>query len=101
MGKSGVMRPVRTRERRRWWYPAGFALAGLLSILGCSDADDVEPVEPVTDGLPESCNPLRSFGACLLPFPSAVFEEEDASTGSGYRVALTPEVMPKSATDEM
>ncbi len=37
---------------------------------------------------------------CLLPWPSSHFLEEDSTTETGYRVALTPEVLPTNQYDE-
>lgn len=48
------------------------------------------------DSLPASCNPIRSEGACLLPYPSAVFLDVDPSTKTGFRVALTSDHFPVS-----
>ncbi|MCC6213866.1 MAG: hypothetical protein IT376_03295 [Polyangiaceae bacterium] len=52
---------------------------------------------PPADGLPAACHPLRSAGACSVPWPSAHALREDPTTATGYRVALAPEGMPASA----
>jgi len=61
---------------------------------------DAKPKPPpsISDGLPASCNPLRMPGICLLPWPSAIYLDKDASTATGYRVALVPETLPTPAT---
>ena len=42
---------------------ASLLLAALLTLAGCSDGDVPGPAtEPEGDGLPESCNPLRTPG---------------------------------------
>ncbi len=48
--------------------------------------------------IPETCNPLGGQG-CLLPWPSAVYEVDDASTVTGRRVQLPIEAMPKNIDD--
>ncbi len=66
---------------------------------GCSDAEAASSPSPtgaVADGLPAECNPLRSAGACLLPFPSAAFLEADAASPTGQRVRLSAAVMPRN-----
>jgi hypothetical protein len=76
-----------------------FVLLALLAA-ACSDADTPTPgasgPDLPDDGLPASCNPLRTGGACALPFPSAVFQEEDAATESGMRNALVADVLPRN-----
>lgn len=78
------------------------ALVPLAALLGCGDETLSSPAPTPTpgipaDGLPASCNPLRADGACLLPFPSAIFLEDDASTATGLRVHLGPEMFPRNA----
>lgn len=47
-----------------------------------------------TSDIPDSCNPLGGGTACLLPWPSSVYLSPDASTETGFRVALPPGAMP-------
>jgi hypothetical protein len=70
-------------------------LAALLAAIGCSASTSPPTSTPaLDDGLPASCNPLRTAGTCLLPYPSAIYEAADASTATGYRVALVSETLP-------
>lgn len=70
-----------------------------LSTVACGGEDD--PARPALrlpdDGLPASCHPFRSAGTCGLPFPSSAYLEPDASTETGFRVALPSELLPASA----
>ncbi|MEZ4309179.1 MAG: hypothetical protein R3F14_14175 [Polyangiaceae bacterium] len=59
-----------------------------------TDTDPVPSEALPKDGLPDTCNPLRAAGACLLPYPSAVFAKEDASSPTGQRLDLTPDLFP-------
>ncbi|HLK46286.1 MAG TPA: hypothetical protein VKT18_09855, partial [Acidimicrobiales bacterium] len=47
-----------------------------------------QPVKGISDGLPSTCNPLRAPGICLLPWPNAIYLNEDHTTATGYRLAL-------------
>ncbi|MEJ7734749.1 MAG: hypothetical protein WKG00_36840 [Polyangiaceae bacterium] len=83
----------------------GRHLLVVLSLLaaGCSDADTPTPgptgPDLPDDGLSASCNPLRTAGACALPFPSAVFQEDDPGTESGIRNALVADILPRNDKD--
>lgn len=59
---------------------------GVLPDAGAPDAGAIEEIA-------ETCNPLGA-PSCLLPWPSAVYLEDDASTATGYRVALPEQAMP-------
>jgi hypothetical protein len=65
-----------------------FALATLA--LGCG-SDAAGPPEP-------ACNPLGG-SACVLPFPSGIYEKEDSSSASGFRVDIPTGVLPMNADD--
>jgi hypothetical protein len=69
-------------------------------LVGCSDDGVPSPASVIDvgieDGLPAECNPLRSAGACLLPYPSAIFLEPDASTATGQRMKLTSPMFPRN-----
>lgn len=72
-----------------------------LFVAGCSGNTNAPPgsegpPKGPQDGLPTVCNPLRSEGVCLLPFPSSAYLDEDASTETGYRLALDAEAMPQN-----
>lgn len=77
-------------------------LLSLVAVLAaaCSDADTPTPgptgPDLPDDGLSALCNPMRTAGACALPYPSAVFQEEDATTASGVRNVLPTEIFPKN-----
>jgi len=57
----------------------------LLAAAGCGGDD--------AGGIPDECNPLGGT-TCLLPWPSAAFLTDDATTATGYRLDLAPEAMP-------
>src|SRR4051794_28718784 len=83
--------------------PALLCLAALIApaaaLAGCGDESGSRAPAPSgvpDDGLPASCNPLRADGACLLPFPSAIFLDEDPATKTGFRVHLRSETLPRS-----
>lgn len=45
--------------------------------------------------IPDQCNPLGGQG-CLLPWPSAAYEVDDATTVTGRRLSIPIEAMPKN-----
>lgn len=63
----------------------------LTALLGCSP-ETTTPTEPVL-GDPSGCDPLVPE-ICALPFPSGLFEVEDASMPTGRRLAYGPESLP-------
>jgi hypothetical protein len=48
----------------------------------------------VGDGLPQTCDPLRVPGACMMPWPNAIYLKADSTTETGFRVSLPPETLP-------
>ncbi|MCC6555194.1 MAG: hypothetical protein IT372_19690 [Polyangiaceae bacterium] len=60
------------------------------ALLGCSLSSDPAPGL----GLQPGCNPLATSDECLLPFPSAFVQRDDASTPTGVRVDLPAEKLP-------
>ncbi len=53
------------------------------------------PAPPeISDGLPDSCSPLRQPGLCMLPWPNAIYLTKDSTTATGYRVALDGKNLP-------
>jgi hypothetical protein len=61
----------------------------IAALPGCSsDPDD----QTITSDIAPECNPLGGV-ACLMPWPSSVYLTE-ASTATGYRLALPAEAMP-------
>jgi hypothetical protein len=51
------------------------------------------------DGLPATCSPLRTPGACMMPWPNAIYLKSDPSTATGYRLDLAPETLPARSGD--
>ncbi|MFO0761211.1 MAG: hypothetical protein U0359_32330 [Byssovorax sp.] len=70
----------------------------LVLLAGCSSTDPGTTPGPTgpTDDLPATCNPLRQNDICLLPYPSAIFLDTDASTKTGFRVHLGKEMFPRN-----
>jgi len=62
---------------------------------GCNGA----PPATLDDGLPTTCDPLRVPGACMMPWPNAIYLASDATTATGFRLALAPETLPPRSTD--
>jgi len=46
-----------------------------------------------SSGIPSQCNPLGGQG-CLLPWPSATYEVEDATSATGFRLDVPDNAMP-------
>ncbi|HEY1555127.1 MAG TPA: hypothetical protein VGF94_09885 [Kofleriaceae bacterium] len=46
-----------------------------------------------SSSIPSQCNPLGGEG-CLLPWPSATYEVADATSATGYRLAIPDNAMP-------
>src|SRR5437899_413618 len=65
------------------WMVAGISLAACGSNGGTGN----------TTGIPDACNPLGG-GACLLPWPSMVYADADATSATGFRVHIPIEAMP-------
>jgi hypothetical protein len=61
------------------------AIGTVGTVAGCGGSD--------TGGIPKQCNPLGGQG-CLLPWPSMAYVKSDASSKTGYRLALTADAMP-------
>jgi len=72
--------------------PLGFALAALIA--AACDQGGSTLVPSLNDGLPATCNPLRTPGACIMPWPNAIYLKPDATTVTGWRVALLSETLP-------
>jgi hypothetical protein len=56
--------------------------------------DDDDAVGPITLTLVDGCNPFATTDVCLLPYPSAFFQEEDPASPTGVRVAIPAEALP-------
>ncbi|HEX8792900.1 MAG TPA: hypothetical protein VF765_18270 [Polyangiaceae bacterium] len=69
-----------------------FAFA-LVASIACDEGGN-SLVPPLNDGLPATCNPLRTPGACIMPWPDAIYLKADPTTVTGWRVALLPETLP-------
>jgi hypothetical protein len=72
-------------------------LLGLAAAVAC-DTSGSSLVPSLDDGLPASCSPLRVAGACMMPWPNAIYLQPDSTTVTGYRVALPGEALPTIAT---
>jgi hypothetical protein len=72
-------------------------IAVLVALAACDEAGS-SLVPRLDDGLAASCNPLRVAGACMTPWPNAIYLHPDATTATGYRVALAAETLPVVAT---
>jgi hypothetical protein len=70
--------------------PFGFALAAAVAC----DQGGSTLVPSLNDRLPATCNPLRTPGACIVPWPNAIYLKPDATTATGWRVALHSETLP-------
>ena len=73
-------------------------LVALAAVAACDEAGSTL-VPRLSDGLPSTCSPLRTPGACMMPWPNAIYLKSDATTVTGYRVALTPETLPVGVDD--
>lgn len=69
--------------------PAALAAAALAALAGggCSNVTSLS-IEP-------QCNPLGD-GHCMTPWPSSVFETDDASTPTGRRLAIPEGTLPSN-----
>jgi hypothetical protein len=83
------------------------ALAFVFS-LGCGQSGSsatqdagAPPPPSISDGLPSTCDPLRVPGVCMVPWPNAIYLQADATTATGYRLALTSDTLPMSATTKV
>ena len=72
-----------------------------LAGVGCSSSSTAAsadagpaPVTTLTDTLPATCSPLRTNGTCMMPFPNAIYLNADSTTKTGFRVALSAEMLP-------
>jgi hypothetical protein len=60
-------------------------LFAALLIAGCSGDKDL--------AMPDDCNPLGG-AACVTPWPSSLYEKDDATTATGRRLDLTAAALP-------
>ena len=75
------------------------ALAAGLAILGAAlplATVTAAPIVPVTTAV--SCDPIDT-AACMLPFPSDFFTTADATTGTGLRINILPDAMPRNGSE--
>lgn len=69
----------------------------LMAAAAC-DQGGTSLLPTIDDGLPTTCSPLRVPGACMMPWPNAIDLQADATTATGYRLALDPTTLPVVAT---
>lgn len=50
--------------------------------------------DAITLALVEGCNPFATSDECLLPYPSAFFQQPDDATATGVRVQIPQEALP-------
>src|SRR5690348_12669105 len=74
-----------------------FCLVPALAV-ACGGSN-LAPPTAVGDSLPASCSPLRVAGACMMPWPNAIYLKPDASTKTGFRLNLAAETLPAVATN--
>lgn len=68
-----------------------FLLASLLFVVACGD-------DGASLATPAECNPLGGI-ACMTPWPSAIYEVDDATTATGRRLAILPGTLPTNIDD--
>jgi len=73
--------------------PPFFFLLALWAFLACDQSGN-SLIPDIGDGLPSTCSPLRVPGACMMPWPNAIYLQPDPTTATGVRLALTPETLP-------
>lgn len=72
-------------------FTVAFAVS---SPLACDSAGNTQEPGPIADGLPADCSPLRVPGACMMPWPNAIYLKTDGTTATGYRLALDGKTFP-------
>ncbi len=70
---------------------SSLAAACLLTACGGGDGG-------LTADIPANCNPLGGI-ACITPWPSSVYEVDDASTATGHRLAIEDGALPTNIDD--
>jgi len=65
-------------------------LAAGLALAACGGSHDLST--------PAECNPMGGL-ACVTPWPSAIYEADDASSPTGMRLAFAPGSLPTSSHD--
>jgi hypothetical protein len=71
-------------------------LLAISAAVGCGESGNTLVPQPQLpdDGLPAGCSPLRTPGACMMPWPNAIYLKTDASTPTGYRLKLDASTLP-------
>ncbi|MBT8495719.1 MAG: hypothetical protein KJO07_21905, partial [Deltaproteobacteria bacterium] len=67
-------------------------IGAVVASAACGGSEE-GPTAPLDYNDPATCNPLGTVN-CLMPWPSAVYLEEDGSTATGVRVAVPQGAMP-------
>src|SRR5690349_11002617 len=63
------------------------ALVSTLLLVACGGGGDKKL------DTPDECNPLGG-GRCMTPWPSAIYEKDDATSATGRRIDLQPGTLP-------
>jgi len=74
-----------------------FLTIACILAIACSESGNTvlpKPPSAIADGLPAACNPLRTPGSCMTPWPNAIYLRTDPTTVTGYRVALDQSTLP-------
>lgn len=62
-------------------------------------ADAAPPADALPGGIPAACNPLGAGVQCMMPWPSAAYLSDDATTATGVRVDIPAAAMPVNKHD--
>ena len=64
--------------------------ASALLLAGCTNAPVADSANPNP-----ACQPIAT-GNCFLPYPSAFYEKKDATSETGWRLAIPKGALPKN-----
>jgi hypothetical protein len=56
--------------------------------------NNADAPDPIHVEVPEGCNPMATSDECILPFPSAYYQKEDASSPTGVRMNYDADKLP-------
>jgi len=71
-------------------------LLAMAAAVACDESGNTLLPQPQlpADGLPAACSPLRTPGACMVPWPNAIYLAPDTTTPTGYRLHLDASTLP-------